>query len=86
MAEAHGFVQVDMASAALGMKQKAFDLMVAMNCEIFKNIGKYSRRWYLPDQYLEEIRQKEPFGLIKAKYELLAKAGKPPKPPGICLN
>ena len=86
MAEAHGFTQVDMASSALGMKQKAFDLMVAMNCEIFKGIGKYTRRWYLPDQYLEEIRQKEPFGLIKAKYELLARTGKPPKAPDVCLN
>ncbi|MCF8051601.1 MAG: hypothetical protein K9L59_10225 [Desulfobacterales bacterium] len=86
MTEAHGLTQVDMASSALGMKQKAFDLMVAMNCEIFKGIGKYTRRWYLPDQYLEEIRQKEPFGLIKAKYELLARTGKPPKQPDVCLN
>ena len=31
LAEAHGFTQVDMASSALGMKQRAFDLMVAMN-------------------------------------------------------
>ncbi len=84
--EAHGFTQVDMASSALGMKQKAFDLMVAMNCEIFKSIGMHDRRWYLPDRYLEEIRQKEPFGLIKAKYELLARTGKPPKAPDVCLN
>lgn len=86
LAEAHGFTQVDMASSALGMKQKAFDLMVAMNCEIFKSIGKHERRWYLPDRSLEEIRQKEPFGLIKAKYELLARTGKPPKQPDVCLN
>lgn len=86
MAEAHGFTQVDMASSALGMKQKAFDLMVAMNCEIFKSVGMHDRRWYLPDQYLEEIRKKGPFWLIKAKYELLAKTGKIPKQTEVCLN
>ena len=69
----HGFTPFDMASSVLGMKRKAFDLMVAKNCEIFRTVGKFSTRWYLSDLYLRELSQKEYFDLISAKYELLAK-------------
>ena len=68
----YGFTQFDRAPTALGMKKKAFDLMVAKNCEIFRGIGHYSRRWYLSDLYLKELAAKESFELITAKYELLA--------------
>ena len=69
----HGFIQFDMASNALGMKKKAFDLMVAKNCEIFRWIGRFDKRWYLSDLYLKELSEKEFFDLITVKYELMAK-------------
>lgn len=69
----HGFTPFDMASSALGMKRKAFDLMVAKNCEIFRSVGKFSQRWYLSDLYLRELSKKEYFDLISAKYELMAR-------------
>lgn len=80
-----GFTRFDMASRVLGMKKKAFDLMVAKNCEIFRSVGTYSKQWYLSDLYLNELSQKEYFDLISAKYELLAR--KLRRPAGIdrCL-
>ncbi|MCB2146330.1 MAG: hypothetical protein KQI81_07620 [Deltaproteobacteria bacterium] len=69
----HGFTQFDMAPGVLGMKKKAFDLMVAKNCEIFRTVGRYTKRWYLSDLYLKELSEKEFFDLISAKYESMAK-------------
>jgi hypothetical protein len=37
------------------MKKKAFDLMVAKNCEMFRTVGRYDKRWYLSDLYLKEL-------------------------------
>ena len=68
----YGFTQFDLASHALGMKRKAFDLMVSRNCEIFRHIGKYSKRWYLPNLYLRELSRKNDFHLVTIKYELMA--------------
>lgn len=70
---AHGFTLFDMASNALGMNKKAFDLMVSKNCEIFKEVGKYANRWYLSDLYLRELSENALFKLITFKYELMAK-------------
>jgi hypothetical protein len=69
----HGFTPLDMASGIVGMKRKAFDLMVSQNCEIFRTVLNYDRRWYLSDLYLREIKKKKEFKLISAKYERLAK-------------
>jgi hypothetical protein len=69
----HGFTQFDRASDVLGMRRKAFDLMVATNCEIFRSVGTYTKRWYLSNLYLQELSQKQFFDLITVKYELLAK-------------
>ena len=69
----HGFTRFDMASSVLGMKPRAFDLMVARNCDIFRSVGRYAKRWYLSDLYLRELSQNEFFELITAKYELMAK-------------
>lgn len=69
----HGFTPFDMASSVLGMKRKAFDLMVAKNCEIFRSVGKYTQRWYLSDLYLKELARNEYFDFISAKYEMMAK-------------
>lgn len=67
------FTPFDMASRVLGMRRKAFDLMVASHCDIFRIVAKFSQRWYLPDLYLEELAIKRHFGLISAKYERMAR-------------
>jgi hypothetical protein len=69
----HGFTRFDMASTVLGMRKKAFDLMVAKNCEIFRSVGRYGKRWYVSDLYLKELSGNAFFDLISAKYELMAK-------------
>jgi hypothetical protein len=68
----HGLIPFDMASNVLGMKRKAFDLMVASHIDVFRSVGKYTHRWYLPDLYLKELRGKKDFSLISAKYEKMA--------------
>jgi hypothetical protein len=70
----HGFTRFDMAPGVLGMRKRAFDLMVAKNCDIFRSVGRYTKRWYLSDLYLKELSQKEFFDLISAKYERMAKS------------
>jgi hypothetical protein len=82
----YGFTQFDMAGKALGMKKKAFDLMVAENCEIFRKIGTYSRRWYLSDLYLKELSRKQYFHLITTKYEWLARKAGPHPQANACMN
>ncbi|MDJ0781566.1 MAG: hypothetical protein QNJ22_06315 [Desulfosarcinaceae bacterium] len=69
----HGFTRFERASSALGMKPKAFDLMVATNCEIFRSVGTYTREWYLSNLYLRELTQKALFGMVMAKYEMMAR-------------
>ncbi|MFZ1985584.1 MAG: hypothetical protein WAU91_14295 [Desulfatitalea sp.] len=69
----HGFTQFDRASHTLGMKKKAFDLMVATNCEIFREVGRYDQRWYLSDLYLKELVAQQSFEMISVKYELMAR-------------
>lgn len=81
-----GFTPFDMASGALGMKRKAFDLMVARNCEIFRTVGRYTDRWYLPDLYLQELSRKRDFGLISAKYESIARKLSHTRHGNACLN
>jgi hypothetical protein len=80
------FTPFEMASGVLGMRRKAFDLMVASHCEIFRLVGKFSQRWYLPNLYLEEIAGKKPFGLISAKYERMARDMKKETNNTRCLN
>jgi hypothetical protein len=55
------------------MRKKAFDLMVAKNCEMFRKVGRYDKRWYLSDLYLKELSEKAFFELVTAKYEMMAK-------------
>ncbi len=69
----HGFTQFDRASSTLGMRKKAFDLMVAENCEMFRMVGRYDQRWYLSDLYLKELSEKAFFEMVTAKYEMMAK-------------
>lgn len=82
----YGFTRFDLASATLGMKRKAFDLMVAKNCQIFRGVGRYDKRWYLSDLYLKELREKSDFSLITVKYELLSKCMLPSKQGDSCMN
>ena len=82
----YGFTKFEMASRRLGMKKKAFDLMVSSNCEIFRHIGKYNNRWYLPNLYLKELSTKEYFNYITIKYEMLARRMNRSSPINECLN
>ena len=82
----YGFTEFEMASRTLGMKKKAFDLMVARNCEIFRHIGKYSKRWYLPNLYLKELSKRENFNLISIKYEMMANQMMRSNPINECLH
>ncbi len=71
-------ISMDKAAHVLGMNSKAFDLMVANHRDIFKSIGIYEKKWYVPDLYLKELLRKEGFHVIKAKYEFLATNGNRP--------
>lgn len=82
----HGFTRFDMAPGVLGMRRKAFDLMVARHCEIFRTVGTYAQRWYLSDLYLKELSQKAYFDLISAKYELLARKSGRAGGSGECMH
>jgi hypothetical protein len=70
--EGHGFVTIEEAARVLGMKQKAFDLLVAAHRDIFMRVMRYEKKWLIPDLYLEELAQNKDFFLVKAKYESLA--------------
>lgn len=80
----HGFTPFEMASRVLGMRRRAFDLMVTENCEIFRSVGRFSRRWYLSDLYLRELSGKKDFKLILAKYEMMAKTPRRRQPAATC--
>jgi hypothetical protein len=69
----HGYVTLQEAANILGMKQRAFDLLVAAHREIFARIMKYETKWLIPEVYLQELSQNRDFSLVKAKYELLAR-------------
>ena len=84
--EVYGFTLFDKAPRTLGMRKKAFDLMVARNCDIFRQVGRYTQRWYLSDLYLKELTAKRGFNLISAKYELLAVQMKQGVSIGRCVN
>lgn len=71
--EGHGFVTIEEAARVLGMRQRAFDLLVAAHRDIFMQVMRYEKKWLIPDLYLEEISQNKNFPLVKAKYGLLAK-------------
>jgi hypothetical protein len=66
-------VTIEEAAIALGMEQRAFDLLVAAHRDIFTRIMKYDTKWLIPEVYLEELSQNRDFPLLKWKYELLAK-------------
>jgi hypothetical protein len=67
------FIPFERATGELGMLPQAFDLMVARHSDIFRSIGKFDKRWYLPDAYLKELSMQGAFELVKAKYEAEAR-------------
>lgn len=81
----HGFTRFDRVPKTLGMKKPAFDLMVAKNCEIFRKVGTYARRWYLSDLYLKELARNPYFNLITTKYEKMAGRLARAKPTNQCM-
>jgi len=82
----YGFTRFDRASVSLGMRPRAFDLMVAKNCQIFRGVGRYDKQWFLSDLYLRELRQKDNFILVTTKYELMSRRMKEAVTADVCLN
>ena len=74
--EEYGYTSVDNAARVLGMSKRAFDLLLCEHSDIFKRIGIYDEKWYLPNLYLKEVVEKEGFDLIRLKYESLARNGR----------
>jgi hypothetical protein len=84
--EHKGLVLFDQASDFLGIGKKAFDLMVAKHCDLFRSVGTYINKWYLSDLYLKELSEKEFFDFLTAKYERMAKTVTRPNPIPACMN
>jgi hypothetical protein len=68
-----GYVTLQEAASILGMKQRAFDLLVAAHRDLFAPIMKYEGRWFIPELYMEELCRNRDFPFVKGKYEMLAK-------------
>ena len=60
--------------------------MVAKNCEMFRKVGRYDKRWYLSDLYLKELSEKAFFELVTAKYEMMAKEVNHPSKVNACMH
>jgi hypothetical protein len=71
--DVYGLISLNKAGYFLGMSKIAFDLLVSANLDVFRRIGTYNKEWYLPYLYLERIKEKNGFDIVKAKYEMLAK-------------
>lgn len=84
--EHKGLVRFDQASVFLGIPKKAFDLMVAKHCDLFRSVGTYVNKWYLSDLYLKELSEKEFFDFLTAKYERMANAETYSNPMAACMN
>ena len=71
--------QMDEAASMLNMDGKAFDLMVARHSALLRKVAIHKGHWFLPAWYVEELKDKKGFDLIRAKYKLLASniEGKP---------
>lgn len=80
------FTPFEMAPRTLGMRRKAFDLMVAKNCEIFRTVSKFEQRWYLPDLYLNDLARHRHFRLISDKYEWMARQRNEKAIVDACMN
>lgn len=84
--EHNDLILFDQASDFLGIGKKAFDLMVAKHCDLFRSIGTYINKWYLSDLYLKELSGKEFFDFLTAKYERMAKTVICPNSISACMN
>ena len=69
----YGLISLNKAGYFLEMSKTAFDLLVSEHLDVFRRIGTYNKEWYLPYLYLEKIKEKSGFDIVKAKYEMLAK-------------
>jgi hypothetical protein len=67
------YTAMEYAPSALRMSRRAFDLMVAAHSDLFKEIAIYDGKWHVPDGYIEDLREKKSFLILKNKYELLAR-------------
>jgi hypothetical protein len=64
--------RMDEAASVLNMDGRAFDLMVAKHSGLLRKLATHKGQWYLPAWYVEELKDRKEFELIRAKYELLA--------------
>jgi hypothetical protein len=71
--DGYGYVSIEEAGRLLDMSDRAFGLLMAQHSDIFKKIGKYEKKWFVPDLYLIELFGKRGFGLVRAKYEWLGR-------------
>jgi hypothetical protein len=69
----YGLISLNKAGYFLGMSKTAFDLLVLENLDVFRRIGTYNKEWFLPYLYLKNVKEKNGFDIVKAKYEILAK-------------
>jgi hypothetical protein len=84
--EPKGLVLFDQASDFLGIRKKAFDLMVAKHCDLFRSVATYINKWYLSDLYLKELTEKEFFDFLTAKYERMARTEGLLNTAAACMN
>jgi hypothetical protein len=71
--EGNGYVSIEESGRRLRMTDKAFGLLMAQHSDLFKKIGRYEKKWFVPDLYLIELARRQGFELVRAKYEWLAK-------------
>jgi hypothetical protein len=64
--------KMDEAASVLNMDGRAFDLMVAKHSGLLRKLATHRGQWCLPAWYVQELKDRKEFDLIRAKYELLA--------------
>ena len=57
-------ISMDHTPSALGMRRRAFDLMVATHSDIFRRMAIYDGRWHLPRLYVKELKEKQGFSTV----------------------
>ena len=74
------YVPFEAAAGILGTGKRALDFLVARHGDVYRRIGRYLEGWQVPRGYLEEMRRKRGFALVRMKYEKLAREGQKRRP------
>ena len=80
IAKKYGLTSIVEAADVLEMSRQAFLILVIKNTDLFDkikifdndNVDADNGPWHIPTFYLDELKEKEEFAQIKAKYEFLA--------------